>query len=204
MNCDPSPPAASARRGHVRARPHAARAAAAARECRRDGTVHQSAAGSVSRNSRGLAPRTAAVRRFRMVQPVGEIGRKFHAAADRCHLAAAVGIAADRRARADRDAAGDHRGLRGHRHSPAGRKSVEHRGTGGTRDISPRPGSRRRSSTTPSEELLRLLAVVRFRGLHAPGGAQPQEHRGVRADGVGQNDVDQGADSRDSRATSGW
>ena len=48
------------------------------------------------------------------------------------------------------------------------------------------------------EELLRMLASSRVRGFHAPRGAKPQEHPGVGSDGIGQDDVDQGADSGDS------
>ena len=47
----------------------------------------------------------------------------------------ALRISADRRARADRAAARNHGGLRGHRDSPPGRRGLEHRGIGAARDL---------------------------------------------------------------------
>ena len=77
-------------------------------------------------------------------------------------LAAAVGVAAQRGARADRDAAGDHGGLRGHRHSPAGRPGLEHRGAGEPRDISARPAGRAKCSTQSNRNCCALLQRCDF------------------------------------------
>ena len=41
--------------------------------------------------------------------------------------------------------------------------------------------------------------AARLRGIHASGGAGPQEHPGLRADRLGQDHLDQGTDPRDSR-----
>ena len=85
------------------------------------GAVHQPATGDFYRDARGLAPRGAAVRGFRLVPAVREAGRQRHAPARRRVLAAAVGGAALGRARADRTAARDDARLRRDRHPPPGR-----------------------------------------------------------------------------------
>ena len=115
MSCEPPADAASL----TRRRAASALALDAACACGRcssrsggHGAVHQPAAGGVRRDPRRLAPRAAAVRRLRLVPAVREARGQFDPAAHRCDVAAAVRLAARRRADADRAAAGDQRRLR--------------------------------------------------------------------------------------------
>ena len=86
--------------------------------------------------------------------------------------AAAVGIAALGRARADRAAAGDHARLRRDHHPPAGGDGLVDRGAGAAAARSRTlPAGAARARMTRERELLRLHAARRLRGLHAPGGA---------------------------------
>jgi type IV secretion system protein VirB11 len=64
-------------------------------------------------------------------------------------------------------------------------RGLEHRGVGKPRHFSRHKRRSPKCSMHEEQELLRLLASSRLRGVHASRGAQPQEHRGLRAHGSG-------------------
>ncbi len=102
----------------------------------------------------------------------------------------------ERGAHPDRAAAGDDARLRRHHHSsPVGSGLVD-RGARAERDL-PRHAARERGARSDGERAAAPARGASLRGVHAPGGREPQEHPGVGADGLGQDDLDQGADPRD-------